>query len=42
MQLCCSLAEGSAISFCSEWKREAEKDKGNAPAVQGVSGPQGT
>lgn len=28
---------GSAVSFFSEWKREAEKDKGNA-TVQGVSG----
>lgn len=29
---------GSAVSFFSEWKREAEKDKGNATVVQGVSG----
>lgn len=28
----------SVVSFFSEWKREAEKDKANATVAQGVSG----
>lgn len=32
------MGPGSVVSFFSEWKREAEKDKANATVAQGVSG----